>query len=188
MRHIFSYPIHLLLSHGYAALFIWSILEGEIGLMLAGWLASKHEVFSYDKVIMVAIAGAFIGDNITFFFGRLFEKKALAWLSRNPQRSQMAQNLLKNWGPLVIVFERFIYGTHIPVLLMLSMGGYSLLKFWLFDIIGVVLWAFTFVSIGYFFGQKAIDLVLYFQKYILAIVFLLLFVIIAFKTIKGKNA
>lgn len=181
LGHIVSYPVHLLLAHGYLALFLWSVLEGEIGLMLAGWLASKHMVFEYDKVVMTAIAGAFIGDMITFSFGKLFEKRAKRWLEKDPKRKRMARDLIRRWGALVIVFERFVYGTHIPVLLTLSMGGYPFIKFLFFDIIGVVLWAFSFVSIGYFFGQSAIDLILLIQKNIFATVFILLVLLLLFK-------
>ncbi len=181
LGHLVSYPVHLLLTHGYVALFIWSVLEGEIGLMLAGWLASKHMVFEYDKVVMTAIVGAFIGDMITFSIGRLFQKEAKRWLEKDPGRKRLARDLIRRWSALVIVFERFVYGTHIPVLLTLSMGGYPFAKFIFFDIIGVVLWAFTFVSIGYFFGQSAIDLILLIQKNIFATLFILLVLLLLFK-------
>ncbi|WP_456323596.1 DedA family protein [Hydrogenimonas sp.] len=169
---IFSFPVHLLLAHGYIALFIWSVLEGEIGLMLAGWLASEHRVFTYENVVMVAMAGAAIGDLVVFFIGRLFEKRARKWLDAHPKKKRAAIAWLKKWGAFVIVFERFIYGTHIPILLTIGMSGYDFFKFLLFDLIGIVLWAFAFVSIGYFFGDSAINLILFAQKNIFAVLFI----------------
>ena len=183
----FSYPVHLLLAHGYVALFIWSVLEGEIGLMLAGWLASEHLVFSYEKVILVAIAGAFLGDMFTFTFGRVFEKRALAWLQHHPKQYKRVKMWLKRWGAIVIIFERFIYGTHIPVLLSLGMSGYSFWKFLLFDIIGIVLWAVTFVSIGYYFGRSAIDIILLVQKNIFVVLFFLILFLTIFYTKQEKR-
>ncbi len=177
---LFEYPIQLLLHYGYHALFVWSVLEGEIGLMLSGWLASLGEVFSYRGVIEIAIAGALTGDILVFSFGRLFRRKAMRWLDKNPERKEEALRWIERWGSWIIVFERFIYGTHIPVLLSLGMSGYRFGKFLLFDIIGVILWAFTFVSIGYYFGQKAVDLVLFFQKNILLVLFLLLIFFLIF--------
>ena len=181
MKHLFGFPVHLLLVHGYSALFIWSILEGEIGLMLAGWLASKHLVFTYEKVLLVAIAGAIIGDVATFTFGRLFEKRALAWLNNHPKSYQIAQEWLQRWGGVVIVFERFIYGTHIPVLLSLGMSGYGFIKFLLFDIVGVILWALTFVSIGYYFGQNTIHIILFIQKNIFVVCFFIAIFLVLIK-------
>jgi len=187
IAYIFSMPLHLLMTHGYAALFVWSVLEGEIGLMLAGWLASEHQVFTYSQVVAVAIAGAFIGDLAVFSTGRLFEKRARAWLDAHPAKKERALAWLRKWGPLVIVFERFVYGTHIPVLLTIGMSGYAFAKFLLFDIVGIVLWAFTFVSIGYFFGHNAINLILFIQKNLFVVLFfLLLFALILFSQ-NGDN-
>ena len=185
--NLFSYPVHLLLTHGYAALFMWSVLEGEIGLMLAGWLASEHRVFTYSDVVTVAMAGAAIGDLLVFLSGRLFEKRALAWLNAHPDKKRTAMGWLKKWGPFVIVFERFIYGTHIPVLLTIGMSGYSFLKFLFFDLVGIVLWAFTFVSIGFYFGHGAIDLILFAQKNVFVVLFFVsLFALILFSQ-NGDN-
>ncbi|WP_201353443.1 DedA family protein [Hydrogenimonas urashimensis] len=174
MLQLFAFPIHLLLNHGYTALFIWSITEGEIGLMLAGWLASEHKVFTYSHIIPVAIAGAVIGDLSLFLFGRIFEKRALAWLEKSPGRKAKAQSWLRRWGSAVIVFERFVYGTHIPALLTIGMSGYPFLKFLFFDIIGIVMWAFAFVSIGYYFGDTAINLILLVQKNVMVVLFFIL--------------
>lgn len=184
---LFAFPVHLLLTHGYGALFVWSILEGEIGLMLAGWLASEHRLFTYENVVAVAMAGAVIGDLLVFTTGRLFEKKALAWLDAHPDRKKKAMAWLKKWGPFVIVFERFVYGTHVPVLLTIGMSGYGFLKFLFFDIVGIVLWAFTFVSIGYFFGDTAIQLILFVQKNVFVVLFFItLFALILFSQ-NGDN-
>lgn len=175
------------MTHGYAALFVWSVLEGEIGLMLAGWLASEHKVFTYSDAVMVAMAGAAIGDLLVFMAGRLFEKRALAWLDAHPAKKATALEWLKKWGPFVIVFERFVYGTHIPVLLTIGMSGYSFLKFLFFDLLGIVLWAFTFVSIGFYFGHSAIDVILFAQKNIFVVLFFIaLFALILFSQ-NGDN-
>jgi membrane protein DedA with SNARE-associated domain len=159
------------MKYGYVALFIWSIMEGEIGLMLTGWLISQREVFTFDKAYLVAVCGAFIGDNAVFLFGRLFEKKALHWLEKRPGRREQVVAWFQKWGAWLIVFERFIYGTHIPALLTVSMSGYSYLKFLFYDIIGILLWAAAFLSIGYFFGQRAIDLILFAQKNLVLVLF-----------------
>ena len=170
---LFAYPVHWLEHYGYLALFLWSVTEGEIGLMLTGWLVSIHKVFTFEHAFLVAVAGAFLGDNAVFLFGRLFEKRAIAWLERKPGRKERAMGWLKRWGALVIVFERFVYGTHIPALLTIGMSGYSYWKFLFYDVLGILLWAATFLSVGYFFGQSAINLILLVQKNLLVVLFFL---------------
>ncbi len=164
MLELLSVPLTLLAQYGYPFLFLWSVLEGEIGLMLAGLLASEGRHFTYEGIVAVAIVGAVIGDNLLFWIGWLFRKRARRWLDAHPRKRDTAMHLLRRWGSWLIVFERFIYGTHIPALLSVGMSGYAYMKFLLYDLLGVVLWAFTFVSVGYFFGQRAIDLIVMLQK------------------------
>jgi len=184
---LFSIPVYVLVKYGYLALFLWSILEGEIGLMLTGWLASTHQVFSFEKAFLVAIAGAFIGDTSLFLFGRLFERRALAWLERSRWEKERVLDWFRRWGSSLIVFERFIYGTHIPALLTIGMSGYPFWKFLLFDILGILLWAFTFLSIGYHFGQQAIDLILFAQKNLVLVLFVLGIFFLLFLSRKEEN-
>lgn len=73
---------------------------------------------------------------------------------------------------VAIVFERFIYSTHIPALLTIGMSGYSFWKFLISDLVGIVLWAFVFVSIGYHFGHSAIAMALFVQKNLVLVVFI----------------
>ncbi|WP_151901002.1 hypothetical protein [Sulfurimonas hydrogeniphila] len=69
-----------LLHHfSYWILFFWSILEGEIGLTLAGFLAKKG-VFSIEKIILIATAGALIGDILLYTSGRFLIKKKIFYL------------------------------------------------------------------------------------------------------------
>jgi len=178
MFKIFTLLIHLLLTHGYLALFLWSILEGEVGLIMAGWLASNNEVFRYGTVVLVALCGAVIGDHLVYALGRFFAPRARKWLSKYEKKRVVVQDWLHAYGALLVVFERFIYGTHIPVLLTLGITRYPYLKFLLFDIIGIVLWVVTFVSVGFYLGNSAIELILFFQKNILWVVFVAAFFIL----------
>ena len=168
---IFSYPIKLLLTYGYIALFIWSILEGEIGLMLSGFLASNKEVFSFANIIIISSIGAFIGDNTLFLLGRFFEPKAKKWLAKYKGRGLSIQNYFRKYGAFVIIFERFIYGTHIPALLIVGLSKYPYAKFLIYDIIGILLWSAVFTSIGFYFGNTAIDIIIFAQKNLLVVLF-----------------
>jgi membrane protein DedA with SNARE-associated domain len=164
MLKLFEIPIHLLLSYGYPALFMWSILEGEVGLMLAGWLASEQKVFDYTTTIYVAIAGALVGDHLLYFFGRLFATKAKAWLDECGEKRVRVEGWFRRYGALLIVFERFVYGTHLPTLLSIGISEYPYWKFLRYDLLGIVLWAVTFVSIGFYVGNSAFELIVLLQK------------------------
>jgi len=166
-----------LISHfSYSILFIWSIFEGEIGLALAGFL-SKNGHFIFENIIFIAITGALIGDISLFLFGKIFSQKAQKWLTRYSIKITSIEKWFNKNAPLLIIFERFIYGTHIPSLLLISLSGYSFFKFLIADIIGVTLWALTFTTLGYYFGHNVIDMILLAQRHI-SLVLLLLFAIL----------
>ncbi len=187
LLQLFSLPVLVLMKYGYLALFIWSVLEGEIGLMLTGWLVSRGEVFTFEGAFAVAVAGAFLGDNAVFLFGRLFERRAMAWLERSSWKKERVLAWFRKWGSSLIVFERFIYGTHIPALLTIGMSGYPYLKFLFFDILGIVLWAATFLTIGYEFGQQAINLVLFIQKNFVLVLFVGILFFTIFYALRSQN-
>ncbi len=157
--------IEFLIAHfSYKILFVWSIFEGEIGLALAGYMVAQ-ERFALPQVLLITISGALIGDMSVFLLGRLFKKKAEALLRNYAKRMQRVEKWFLRFGGWIIVFERFIYGTHIPALLMLGVSGFGFWKFLLLDIIGVVLWAVTFTTLGYMFGQTVIDMLSFAQRH-----------------------
>jgi membrane protein DedA with SNARE-associated domain len=47
--------------------------------MLTGWIASENKIFTYEKIILIAMTGALIGDTFTFSIGRFFKKFAESW-------------------------------------------------------------------------------------------------------------
>lgn len=169
--------MHILLTYGYLGLFIWSILEGEFGLILAGILI-KSGVFSFEKVYFVAFSGAIIGDSISFFIGKFSKTLAFKILNKYKKVLEKIEKWVKKYGGFIILFERYLYGTHIPALILLGMSGYSVLKFYILEIIGVGLWVLFYISLGYFFGNYAISFFNLLMQNISFIVFMMFFVLI----------
>ena len=167
--------IDFLIQHfSYGLLFVWSIFEGEIGLTFAGYLSKEGGLY-YPYVLAIAITGALIGDSILFLIGYFSKSKTEAWLHSYQDRVQRTEGWFQRYGGWVIVFERFIYGTHIPALLIIGMSGFSFLRFFLLDIIGVVLWAVTFTTLGFLFGQTIIDILALVQRHLTVILLAAMF-------------
>ncbi|AKF24983.1 membrane protein [Sulfurovum lithotrophicum] len=171
--------IDFFIAHfSYGILFIWSILEGEIGLTLAGYMV-KVGKFDLPQVLLLTIGGALIGDTAVFLTGRLFKTKTEILLKNYEEKMQRIESWFLHYGSWIVIFERFVYGTHIPALLMLGVSGFSFWKFLLLDIIGVVLWAVTFTTLGYYFGHTVIDLLTFVQRHLtIALLVILFFYII----------
>ena len=175
--------MNILLTYGYLGLFIWSILEGEFGFMFAGILI-KHGYFSFEKVFFIALSGAVIGDSVSFFIGRFSKKIAQKILKKYEKILNSIENWIKTYGSLVIIFERYLYGTHIPTMILLGMSGFSFKKFLFFEIIGVSIWALTYILIGYFLGDYAISL---FNLIVQNFSFFIVLFFIVYFLIKYKN-
>ena len=155
-------------------------MEGEIGLALAGYMVQLGH-FRADYVIAIAISGAIVGDFTVFMIGRLFKSKTEALLRQHKKRLAHVEEWFRRYGSWIIVFERFIYGTHIPALLMVGVSGFSVLKFIILDIIGVVMWAITFTTLGYMFGQTVIDILTVVQRHLSIVIFIALFIFIVYQ-------
>ena len=164
----------------YGLLFVWSIFEGEIGLTIAGYLASQSDLY-FPYVIAIAIVGAVIGDTALYLMGVFARPRAEVWLRRYEERMQRIERWFKRYGGWVIVFERFVYGTHIPSLLMIGMSGFGFARFLLLDLIGVVLWAITFTWLGFTFGQTVVDILAVVQRHLSIVILVGLFFFVIYQ-------
>jgi len=158
----------------YGILFLWSFLEGEIGLTLAGYMVEQGK-FDFTTVLLIAITGAFISDTVLFLSGHLFKAKTEMLLQKYEHKMQRIEKWFLRFGSWIVVFERFIYGTHIPALLMLGVSGFNFWKFLFLEVIGVVLWAVTFTTLGYYFGQTVIDILTFVQRHLTVAILAILF-------------
>jgi len=171
----------------YPILFLWSILEGEIGLTLGG-LLSKEGVLRVEYVVVIAVAGAFLGDLSVFLIGRFFSKKVDLWFASKKEQIDSVRDLFAKYGSWLIFFERYLYGAHIPTLLIIGSSNYSFVKFLLFDIVAVFLWALTFVTLGFTFDKEFVALLNLISKYLTIFVVLLLFIVILRKSMGGRSS
>ncbi len=167
--------LSFLVAHfNYPILFVWSLLEGEIGLALAGVMA-RLGYMELPVILTIAFMGAMIGDTTVFWLGRCCGDALLDRFLQDRKRLDRMEAWFRRYGSWLIVFERFIYGTHIPFLLMLGSARYSWPKFFLLEILGVSLWAVTFTMLGYIFGQAFVELLAVVQKHLSIILLLLIF-------------
>jgi membrane protein DedA with SNARE-associated domain len=137
---------------GYLALFVGTLLEGETIVFLAG-LAAHHGYLWFPLVVVVAVTGGFISDQILFFVGRRYGNRVFVRFPGLAARVPRAQALLQRWDVLAIVLVRFLYGLRIAAPIVIGACGISPWRLALYDFIGAVLWAFVVAGLGYFAGQ-----------------------------------
>ena len=164
---------HFFTSHGLPLLFAVVLLEsfgiplpGETALIAFGILASQGN-YSIVWVIVVAAAGAIIGDNLGYWvIGRwggraLFER----WepLRRYSERFlPAAERLMTKHGGKVVFFGRFITVLRYTAAWAAGIGQMSWWKFLFWNAAGGICWATAVGLVAYYSGHAAADAI---QRY-----------------------
>jgi membrane protein DedA with SNARE-associated domain len=157
--------------HGYWVLFLWTFLEGEAGLILAGFLAFQG-YFSLWAVVLISFAGAFCGDQFYFYLGRWQGAFLLRLFSAMARKFRKALRLIEKYGSFVAFISRYTYGLRIVLPIILGMTSFSSFKFCWLNILSALVWAIIFSSAGYLFGKGAsllIEDVSRYEQYLLLI-------------------
>jgi len=164
---------HFFTSHGLPLLFAVVLLEsfgiplpGETALIAFGILASQGN-YSIVWVIVVAGAGAIVGDNLGYWvIGRwggraLFER----WepLRRYSERFlPAAERLMTKHGGKVVFFGRFITVLRYTAAWAAGIGQMSWWKFLFWNAAGGICWATAVGLVAYYSGHAAADAI---QRY-----------------------
>lgn len=158
-------PIYSLFDRfGYAAVFIGVMLDnagfpipGELILLLAGSLVANHEI-SLVPAIVVAAAGALLSDSGWYFAGRFGSRQLIHLYCRVSFGSTAClartERNLARFGPLSLIYARFIPGFRTFAAPMAGMSGVPYRLFAFYDGIGALLWAALGVATGALFARE----------------------------------
>jgi membrane protein DedA with SNARE-associated domain len=115
------------------------------------------------QVIVVASAGAVLGDQIGYALGRWGGHRVADWIKRrrkNGDQVEKADAFARRWGAAGIFFSRWLVTPLGPWLNLSSgMTRYPWGRFLFWDVLGEVLWVVLYVMIGKFFSDRVQELV-----------------------------
>jgi|SRR5580692_980092 membrane protein DedA with SNARE-associated domain len=150
---------------GYPLLFVLVMSEaggvpipGETALIAAAVLASRGKL-QIELVILIAIAGAIVGDNIGYLIGR----KGGRWLLERPgmfrrQRLEVlrvGEPFFADHGPKAVFFGRFLLGLRVWASWLAGATRMRWRSFALWNALGAIAWASGVGLIAYFLGHSA---------------------------------
>ncbi|WON78013.1 DedA family protein [Serratia sp. UGAL515B_01] len=143
---------HYIAQYGYWVILIGCLLEGET-ITLLGGIAAHNGLLQLPWVMVVAVLGGTLGDQLLYFAGRYFGIRVFARVKHQQSRIKRAQKLIAKHPILFVIGVRFMYGFRIigPVLIGASKLPPS--RFVPLNILGAILWAIIFVLLGYYGGQ-----------------------------------
>ena len=149
--------IELLKEHGYIILFLWSILEGETGLFMAGILSHTKDMNLY-LAIFIAGLGGFVGDQIYFYIGRYNKGFITKRLKSQKRKFAIAHLLLKKYGWPIIFIQRYMYGLRTIIPITIGLTRYDAKKFAFINLVSAWAWATITIVPAYIFGEEILEI------------------------------
>jgi len=182
-----NYLNTLIAQYGYLILILFTFLEGETIVIIAG--AFVHSgTLNFYLVAASALLGAFLGDQLYFYLGRKYGKKIIAKKPNFETKANKVMSIISKHENLLIISFRFLYGlrTITPIVLGLSKVSYA--KFFILNFIGAIIWAYSFTYLGYLVAKSVKNLIIdvnYYQY--IATIFIILFTLALFFIYKARK-
>ena len=154
-----AWLLELFSRYGYAVVFGGVFLEntglpvpGETAL-LAGAALAHYGQLSLPWVIVTAIAGATLGDNLGFFIGRRGGRRLAerhGWrIGLTPERLAEFDRFFERHGPKTVFAARFITGLRVVGAVLAGGSGMKWPVFLLYNATGAVVWCTVIAFAGY---------------------------------------
>jgi membrane protein DedA with SNARE-associated domain len=155
-----SWIKHLLDVAGYPGIFLAMLIEGsgiplpsEITMPFSGFLTTgAHAKFQVPLVIIVGAAaevcGAFIGYAIGFYGGRLLLERYGRYVFISPADIDRVTAWFDRFGSVVVFIARLLPAVRSYVSIAAGVGKMPLRSFFMFSVLGSVIWCTFLVILG----------------------------------------
>lgn len=165
-------------AHLYSIVFIAATIDatgipfpGRLLVITAGALAADGS--ETTRVVLLAAAGALLGDHILYLLGRLGGDRILKfycrWTMGSSRCVEKAQNYFRRFGGATVVVGRFVTGVRLFAATLAGSGGIRYPTFLVADTVGALLWAGIFVVLGHLLGTHAGEAVKPYGNVVLAV-------------------
>jgi len=149
--------LHWLKEYGYIVLFGWSILEGEMGLIMAGIMSHTGDML-LPIALVVGALGGFVGDQIYFYIGRYNKTYIYTKLYSQRRKFAIAHLLLKKYGWPIIFVQRYMYGMRTVIPMAIGLTKYSGKNFALINLVSALAWSSFTIIPAYFLGNELLEI------------------------------
>jgi membrane protein DedA with SNARE-associated domain len=137
------------------------VLPSETTVILAGVaIATGVAPYPLWLLMVVAAAGAFIGDNIAYQIGREFAGRLERRAERRPKfarKLDVARRQIERRGGILLITVRFLPGGRTVVTLSCGATRQPRRWFMAWDLLAVVIWATYSAGLAYLIGKPLED-------------------------------
>jgi membrane-associated protein len=156
--------------HSWTYLFLFLIIFVETGLIIMPFLPGDSLLFAvgafaargsldFWSISLVMLCAAILGDTVNYSIGKFIGPKIFDRENHklfNVQHLEVAHKFYAKYGAKTIILARFIPIVRTFAPFVAGIGEMSYQKFMSYNVIGAGLWIFSFVPLGYFFGNLPI--------------------------------
>ena len=138
---------------------VFPVVPSETAVITAGVVAASGDLI-LPLVIVLAAAGAFLGDNTAYWIGRRFGSwvvKRFFSGQKAKKRLDWAERQIRERGGVLIVVGRFVPGGRTAITLSAGLLHYSWPRFIGLDAVAASIWAVYAALLGYFGGRAFED-------------------------------
>jgi membrane protein DedA with SNARE-associated domain len=151
---------NLLLTLGLPAIFVLTMVEGDITLLLAGVLAHGQAFGPYSFVLVLAVGtvAGVASDNVAYALGRAGRsgvKKYRFYCAARPR----IERLTKKFGPLSIFVSKFTYGLRWGACAFYGVAKMPYPRFLLLSFASCFFWVLVLSGAGFVFHTAIYTLV-----------------------------
>lgn len=156
--------------HSWTYLFLFLIIFVETGLIIMPFLPGDSLLFAvgafaargsldFWSISGAMFCAAILGDSVNYSVGKFIGPKIFDRENHklfNIQHLEAAHKFYAKYGAKTIILARFIPIVRTFAPFVAGIGEMSYQKFMSYNVIGAGLWIFSFVPLGYFFGNLPI--------------------------------
>ncbi|MHB8443172.1 MAG: DedA family protein [Patescibacteria group bacterium] len=158
--------MNLINNYGYIIIALFIMIEtlgvplpGETSLIAgAVYAALAPTRFHITLVILFAILGASIGDNLGYLIGRKYGKRASIYIhktfSLKKDYLEYTGGFFKKYGMKTVFFGRFISLLRMFVPITAGIHKLDYKQFFIYNVTGAIVWATLYGILGYTLGEN----------------------------------
>ena len=152
------YVLMFLIIFCETGLVVTPFLPGDSLLFALGALSAIEGGLDIWMLLSSLTIAGILGDTVNYHIGKFLGPKVFEQDSRFFKKEYLIQTqaFYDNWGAFTIVAARFapIARTFAPF--VAGLGSMNYKKFISYNVMGAILWVFTFILAGHFFGNLPI--------------------------------
>ncbi len=153
--HGWTYVILFLIIFCETGVVVLPFLPGDSLLFAIGAFTARGS-FDFWTISLSLLAAAIIGDSLNYAIGKYVGPKVFYKDDSklfNKSHLIKAQAFYEKYGAKTIIIARFIPIVRTFAPFVAGIGEMSYKKFMTYNVVGAVLWIFSFIPLGYFFGN-----------------------------------